>query len=264
MDKEHEIDAFLKDVIKDADTEKKVKELYEKAFGLDVVKPRLTETRKELSEIKTQHTALLGQIDELRQDYARGDLDSFFQKLEVPEEKVLQWCLDKVQYQQLPPEQRQVLDARKSAEQRAWDAEKRAQMLEQQMHERVSSAQGTVLQVALERPDVKTFAEAFDAKVGKPGAFRDAVCDLGEYAHMKSGGKSELTPEQAIQQVMQSYGVFIQAPSAMPAPQAPAPTPAPQAQPQVPVIPNVGGRAASPTKPKVKSLDDIKKLAASL
>jgi hypothetical protein len=58
MDKEHEFDAWLAPHIKDAETEKKAKELYEKAYGLDYVKPKYEASQKELEQYKTTYNSL--------------------------------------------------------------------------------------------------------------------------------------------------------------------------------------------------------------
>ncbi len=268
MDKEHEFHPFLKDAIKDADTEKQIREIYEKAYGLDHVKPKYQEARKEALSYKQEVEEIKGGITELRETYQRGDLDSFFSKLNIPEEKVLQWAVQKVEYMQLPPEQRQVLDKQRNAEQRAIELEKRLQTQDRDYSERISETKIYALQLSLDRADVKSFADQFDSQVGKPGSFRDAVIQVGEAAFTTKG--IDLTPEQAVNEVMQHYGKFFrpgQSTGTPPAPQAAAPgqppTPAaPRKEP--PVIPNVGGRSASPMKQKPKSLEDIKKLASQM
>ena len=264
MDKEHEIDEFVRGSIKDPETEKKIKELYEKAHGLDIVKPRLQATRQELQEMKGEVQQYRQGVDALRQDYTRGDFEAFFKRLNISEEKVLQWVLDKVNYNELPPEQRQGLDKQKSAEQRAWDAEQRAEQLSQQFEQHSQQSKGFALQVALEKPDVKTFAGTYESRTGKPGSFREAVCELGEYTWYKSQGQIDLTPEQAVQKLMEQYGSLLSGGS----PQAPAPGATPTQSSAtspgaIPTIPNVGGRSTSPTQSRPKNLDDIRKLAAS-
>lgn len=280
MDKEHEIDEFVRGAIKDQDTEKKVKELYEKAYGLDVVKPRFQETRERFKQLNEAHTSVMAGIQELRETYSRGDFDSFFKKLNIPQEKVLQWIIDKAQYNELPPEQRQVLDARKNAEQEAWDLRKQNQTLEQQYEEAATQARERALQVELVRPDIKAFSEAFDAKgfknrEGKPVSFLDAVIETGEYAWYASQGKVDLSPEQAIQEVMARWGAAVQPAQAQPKadPQlipvngaaGGQGAPASQTPRATSTIPNVAGRqTSSVAKSKPKSIEDLKKLAATM
>lgn len=264
MNQEKEFAPFLKDFIKDADTEKKIRELHEKADGLDVVKPKFIETRQQLQQVQAQHQNVLSSIEELRSHVTRGDFDSFFKRLSIPEEKILQWMHDKLTYNDLPPEQRQVLDARKSAEQRAWEAESRLQQLESKYSETVGSAKVNALETALQMPETTQFAQVYEARFGE-GSFRDAVIDQGDLALTRSGGKTDLTPQQAVQKVMAQHAYLAQLGQQPAAAEAqPGAQPPVGKQKAVPVIPNVGGKSSSPTKTQVKSLDDIRKLANSM
>lgn len=266
MDKEHEISESFRSIIKDSDSEKLVRELHEKAYGLDVVKPRFNELREKYRNVETEAKNYKDGIGELREHYTRGDFDSFFQKLNIPQEKVLQWVLDKAHYNELPPEQRQILDAKKSAEQQTHSLQKEKAQLQSQYEDAVVQAKAQNLQVALEKGDVRSFSEAFDARAGKPGSFLEEVIQRGELAWYSSRGKVELTPEQAINEVMSRYAGLVQQKSQQ-APVIPVqgaqgvtPAAAPQ-QVKTPTIPNVGGRqSSSVSKSKPRSLDDLKAL----
>jgi hypothetical protein len=270
LDKEHEMAPYFKDVIKDEKTEKEVRELYEKAMGLDVVKPKYQSTKQELEEVRAERDGLVGGINELRELYQNKDLDSFFGKLKVPFNTLLQYVAEKLEYQELPPEQRQVLDARKQAQRQAYEATKYASSQEQHFTEQMVQAKGYMLDLTLDRADVKSFADSYQGKTGK--AFRDAVIEYGTAVfHSRKdahGQPVDLTPDQAVKELMSHYGALMgvgQAPAATgasPAPhgaQAPAASGTP-AKAAPPVIPHVGGRQTSPTTQKPKSLDDLKKL----
>jgi predicted nucleic acid-binding Zn-ribbon protein len=269
MDKEHEIDEFVRAAIKDADTEKKIKEIYEKAYGLDVLKPRYQGLREKYQTSTQEVESFKKSIGELREHYQRGDLDSFFQTLNVPQEKILQWVLDKANYEQLPPDQRQILDAKRAAEQQAYSLGKEKQQLMQQHEEVLLQARAQSLQVALERPDVSEFAKSFEERAGKPGSFVEEIIAHGERTYYASQGKIDLTPEQAIKEVMDRWAPFVsQQPMQPPIiPANPGPGAAPQAQraapaaPKATTIPNVSGRQTTAvSKAKPKSIDDLKKL----
>ena len=259
----------MRGAVKDADTEKKIRELYEKAYGLDVVKPRFQETRQAFNELRQEHQQITHDIQELRGFYAKGDFDSFFEKLSIPQEKIFQWVLDKANYNELPPEQRQAMDQQRMANKRAETVEKQMQQLQSQYQEQISHATQYALDLAIERPEVKTFAQQFDERVGQPGAFRQAVIERGEWAWDKKG--VYLTPEQAIQEVFKLAGYVPAAAQPNPAPgaqavggqKAPAQTVVVQQQ-QKDVIPNVTGKGTSPAKSRPKNLEDLKKLAAQM
>lgn len=263
--KEHEVPAFLKGLMKDEASEKEVISLLEKAYGLEPVKQARAAIAKERDQVRGEFSKIQSTIQDVRQSYQRGDIDAFLEKLAIPQERMLQWALDKVNYSQLPPDQQRVLDERKLAERRAYAAEQQNMSMEQHIQEQSRQAKQVLLQSSLTRPDVNTFAQSFDTQAGKAGAFFEEVRATGELAWIQSNGKVDLTPDQAVEQVMNKWRKFLPAatasvPGTQPAPQAAAPvivnTPKPA------VIPNVQGRSSSPMKAGVRSLDDLRKLSA--
>jgi hypothetical protein len=272
LDKEHEIPEAFRGIIKDPDTEKMVKELHEKATGLDIVKPKLKEVRQERDQLASENYAIKREVQELRTMYQKDDLDGFFGKLKIPEEKILQWLAGKIRMKQqlagMSPEQRAMFERTQSDSQRAQELEARLQAMQAEANESRSTAMDLQLQTALSKPEVKTFAEAFDARKGA-GSFMNEVIDYGEWKSMQSG--KDISPEQAIQEVMARYGTFLtpaqqaaapQGQPAAPVEAAPAAQPAPQRQ-APPVIPAVTGRSNTPVKNKPKSIEDLKKLGQS-
>lgn len=260
-DKEHEFDKSIQTLIKDAQTESKIRELYEKSHGLDAVKANRQELRQENRQIKEELGAYKEEINELKHYYSQGDLDSFFQKLQIPENVIYQWVVDKAKLSQLPEDQQAVYNEKRQAALQNRTLEKRLQALEVSRQEAESQSKMYGLQSEFAKPDVAQFAKAFDSKMGKEHAFWEAVCELGEYVYLKSDGKQNLTPAQCVQQAMSAYSKFID-PTQMGAaqPTAGAPATAPQANP-VKVIPNVGGKSVSPTARKIKTLDELKEYA---
>lgn len=266
MDKEMEIPEAFRGAIKDVETEKMAREIFEKAHGMDHIKARFHETREQFKSVKTENDSYKQGIQELREAFSKNDFDSFFKRLQIPEEKVLQWVIDKAQYNQLPPDQKRVLDEKRAAEQRAGLLEKQNTEYQQQYQEQAVQAKTFALQVALEKPDVQQVASQFDQRAGKSGAFKDAVIQAGEYAWLKSNGQVDLTPEQAIQQVLAYWGTQTPSNPAQPPiipmqgmTQQQVAAPKPQA---APTIPNVAGKqTASVSKPKPRSIDDLKQLA---
>lgn len=272
LDKEFEIPDSFRGLMKDETSSKEVRELFEKAHGLEPIKAQRDEFRTKAKEFADGYQGVMGQIQEAREMYARGDLDSFFQKLQVPQEKILQWVWDKVQYNQLGPEQRQLIDSQKSAERRALDLEKQNQELSRGYETQVQQAMRISLDSALARADIQPVIQNFDSRPGKQSgdpSFRDLVINHGELTWLRTQGKVTLSPEQAVQEVIRAYGLSgTQAPQPAQTPpqqvvppansqQAPA---APKAPPRTPVIPNVAGRAASAMPKKPKSLAEIKAL----
>ena len=262
MDQEKEIPEKFRELIKDAESEKEVRELFEKAYGLEYAKPKHEALQQTFAKVQSEHNYLLGSVQELRECYNRGDLDTFFQKLNIPKERVLQYALDKVNYEQLPAEQKQLLDARRNAELQNSALQRQNQYMQQQLQQQTVQARQYALDSELVGPEVKSMVEAFDQRFGKPGAFRNEVINRGQLAWFQSQGKVDLTPRQAIQEVIRLYGLDQQQ---QPAAATVAPQESGGARPRVSTIPNVGsGRSASPLKQKPRSIEDLKKIAADM
>ncbi len=263
MDAEHEMDEYFRQFVKTPDDEKKFREIYEKAYGLDVVKPKFQATRQQLQETRGQLEGVKTQIGDLASAYQRGDFEGFFKTLGVPEEKILQWVIDKAQYKQLPPEQRQALDAKRNAEDRVFQLERQFQTVQKQYEAQATQVKAQGLQVALERPDVKQFVSSYDSKRGA-GSFYNEVIQHGEYVWFQSKGRVDLTPDQAVQAVLERYQAFAPVQN----PNQPPVIPAdgnPQGSPRSKPLPNLAGRnSTSVGKIKPRSLEDLKKLAAEM
>jgi hypothetical protein len=252
--KEYEIDEFLRGAIKDADTEKKVKELYEKAYGLDLVKPRFHETREKYQTLESSVKAVMSAKDK--------DLDKFFKLVDLPEEKLLKYVWDKLQYQQLPDEQRQLIEAQRTERERAETLEQKYQQAQEFIAQQAVQARTVELRSVLTRPEIQSVASAFDARVGQPGAFEAEVVARGKLAYYTTG--KDIPAEQAVQEVLSILGhQQAQAPQAQATPAQPQQQQAPQVREKPPVIPAVSGRTTSPAFKAPESIEDLKRLARS-
>lgn len=282
MDQEHEIPEKFRELIKDATTEKEVREIFEKAYGLDHQKPKYEQLKTKHTEVERNFNDVLGAVQDLRSVYQQAVstgnlllLDDFFDRLKIPDQVILQYALAKVQYGELDPEARKAYDQQVFAQKRLLDLEKQNQGYSQQAMSAATHAKGALLDSCLARPDIQAIAQAFESAPGrKPGDFRKSVCEHGEYVWFKTNGQMDLSPEEAIQQVMQRFGVSAPQPGSqqvsIPNTAANPTTTAPQQgnpaattaapRPAAPVIPNVASRAASPMKPRPKSIADLRKL----
>ena len=263
--KEHEIPEVLRSVIKSEKEEKYLKDIFQKAYGIEPIKERLNSIRGEFQQLQQSYTSIMDQVGEARTAYQRGDMDTVFDTLKISPEKVLQWAVEKVQLSQMPPEQRQALEARRMAEQRAYQLEKQASLSEQQAMQQQAQHLGQMLELVLERPDFNAVAQAYDSRKAKPGSFRELVIRVGESEHALTG--KLLTPLEAAQKAMEWIGEMPKpaqpAVEATPAPQATATpaTPTTKKPTTLPNMANAGARTGSaPAKSKVKTLDDIKKV----
>lgn len=251
---EREFDEFVRSAIKDADTEKKARELYEKAYGLDFIKPKYEDLKKKYPEMEGQYSKLNGTVNEIL-DLKDKDLGAFFEAVRLPEDKVAQWMLEKIKKLDLPPEQRQVYDQLEETRRQNMAMEKQFQMLETQHKQQAVQARTLELETVLQRPDINSFAQAFDTARKTPGSFKEEVKKCG-HDEFKVNGR-DLSAEEATSIVMSRYnGLF--------SPQASVESPSVSVEQPLPVIPRLNGKAVSATGKKPRSIDDLKKISASL
>lgn len=268
LSKEFEIPKEFQSLVKDKDSEKMVKDVFEKAFGIDTIKEKATQTRAERDQFANENAEIKSSIDGMRAIYKEAvasnnflKLDDFFARLNIPEQHIMQYVLAKVQFSNLPPEQQQMIRGQMEADKSAAVASQQVEQLsarEQTMGQRL---RGLELNVELAKPETQSIAVAFDAQAGKPGAFRDQVAAMGELAWYRE--QVDLTPEQAIQRVVATFG--LKAPTAplvaaATAPAAPVPPEKKVIMREASTIPNIQGRSSSPLKKGPRSIADLEKL----
>ena len=259
LDKELEFDEFVKGAIKDADIEKKVRDLYERAHGLDSVKQDRQTLRSELSQAK-EKIATTDQALETLGDFVRkGDFDSFFENLQIPKQSILQYALELVQREQWSPQQRAQWEASRQAQQQAMHYQTENQQLEARQQQLMVQQKEFELSTVMSKPDITQVAQAYDAGMRQPGAFRQYVIRMGQLLEAQG---QDVSADQAVQEAVRHLRAVnpqlgASGATAMPGQGAPA-----VVQPnQKPVIPNVQGRGASPVRSTVRNLNDLKKLA---
>lgn len=251
--KEHEFDEFVRGAIKDAETEKKVRELYEKAYGLDVAKPRHEQVKGEFQKLRTEHDALRKDVEKFT--YLRdNDIKGFFKATGVKEDTILQTALEILKRREMSPEERQRMDAYEGSTEKTYTLERQVADLKEMIQSGERERLRRDLDSTLERADIKTVVDAFDARVGTPGAFRKEMCDRGDLHYQKTG--EVLSPEAIASEMVKMFGPMVMPTQGTPNQAAPG-----QSGKPAPVIPNVASRGVTPTTKKPTSLAELKQLA---
>lgn len=253
-DKEMEFDPWLHGAIKDADTEKKARELYEKAFGLDYVKQDRSRLRDENGNLRTERDSVMSQVNQLISLRDKGDLDTFFEKVGLDEDKLLRHALQIVQRRNNPEADAQYRQSRQFAQQNDAFTSREAQLNEQLMTVQ-RTAKEFELRQAMSRPDVIAAMDDFDARLGS-GAFQSEVIRRGLLAWTTN--QQDISAEQAVSEVLQLIGFQGNASQgsqmATPANQVVQPT----TQQQKPTLPNIQGRGTSPVAKTPRSIADLR------
>jgi hypothetical protein len=267
--KEKEVDEFWKPLIKDAESEKKVKEVFTRADAFDDMKGRYETASVEHQKVLTQYTALDRDVRRVTKFLNSGDLDNFFSSLRVSDDMLLQHLQRKAEIAKLSPMQQQAYQ--QGIQARAENLIQQETMEELQSNYTNQRVQARTMQLdmVMMRPEVQTAASGWDQKMGL-GAFRQLVIDEAVKHYYST--KQDLPAENAVALVLQKFGKLLEQPAPQaPVVQTPATAAAPaQAAPQAPqttvvqgkpVIPNVNGRGTSPVKQAPKSLADLRKMA---
>lgn len=258
-DKETELDdPFLKALIKDADSEKKVKEIAQKFLGFDTVKERHEKTKTDYASYQSQTQPIVQYYNTASKMLQNNDLGSFFNLLRIPDEVVFRYAVARAEEAQLPAAQREQINQQRQVAQERNYLQEQNQSLQSSAQQQLSEFRNQELNWVAARPEVAPVVQAFDAKNGQ-GAFRNLVRDKALAHFTATGGKEDLTAEQAVGEVIKLIGSFVNN-GAQPTPGS-SPT-QPQLIPQngtPPIIPNVPSRSTSPVRKQVRSISDLKK-----
>jgi hypothetical protein len=252
-----ELPDIFKPLVKDADTEKMLRDLHEKSSSLDFIKSGRARAQQEREAAVGELNELKAGLGELRQYVESKDLESFFGALQIPEQLVLEYALAKAQYAQMSPEQRASYDAQVNHNKRMVELERQNRQLQEQYSNATTQAREVELDMVLGRPDVSQVAQAFDMRVGRQGAFKAEVIRRGQ--HYALTANQDVPAEAVVGELLGLYSPLV-AQAAQPVATVPGMVQASKK----PVIPNIAGKGASPVKAAVRSIADLRRRAAEL
>lgn len=254
LDQEKEFDEFVRGVIKDSDTEKKVRELYEKAYGLDVVKPKLHKTREELEAVRGEWTPIKESIEVLKTHVKNKDFDAFFKDLNIPEHMIMQWAVQKAQYNDLSPQDKQRYDSEIELRRRNSELERELSSTSSKASEASVNLKRMELDYSLQNPEVNQIMRDYDAQKGQVGAFRDEVIRYGIAMEASSG--KDVSAKEAVEALL---GLMGRVPGRSSGQMSPQPqSPETIQVPTKPVIPNLKSRSGVPVKKSPQSFDELR------
>lgn len=258
---EKELDPFFHSLVKDPESEKRVKELFTKVDAFDFVKQKKEALEAEHGSLRGDYEAVNETVSRFNQAVKNDDLSSAFRVAGITKDQVFKWAQRQIALMDMPPEQRQQLEQSEQIKEQKYSLEQQVANLQKQYETQSVQARTTQLEMALGRPQVAQFAEAWDNQSGEPGAFRQFVVDEAKKVFFETN--EDMSPEKAVNYVMQRFAKFLNVgQTAGQPPQAGVVQSVPQNA--KPVIPNITGKASSPIKQVPRSLDDLKKIAKSL
>ncbi len=250
------MDEFFRTLIKDSESEEKVRKTLQKAEAFESQTQRHEKLKQDHDSLSTRFTGIDKSLKQLSKHLNEDDLESFCSALKIDDQKILRYAQRLLQRMEMDPNQRAEQDRIRNDRLRAHQLEEQNQQLQTDFSKQQAEAGLLQTEMLLSRPEYAQVAQSFDNHVKRDGAFFEEVCKQGMIAHKMTG--KVLTPEEAVQAALNVWGPFLnQAP-----PQAQV-----QQQQQIqrqqppPTLPNISGRASSPIKQPVRSIADLKKLA---
>lgn len=258
-DEEKEIDEFFRGLIKDEESEKKVKEIFGKAYALDAQKAKNEQVREQFSEVSQKYGNIDKSLKQLSRYVQNKDLGSFFEAVQIPEHMVFEFVKQRLAQMEAPPEQRAEMQRIEQERKQFLTLQQENEELKERYSSETVQARGLELDTALSSPGVSTITEKFDASLGK-GAFKKAVIDHGIVTYQMTG--KEIPVYQAVQETAARWqGLFAQSQQAASEQIQASAQAQTSAMAPPPTMPNVSGRSTSPIKSGPRSIDDLKKLA---
>lgn len=261
LDEEKEFDDWIRPAI-NKENESKVRELFEKAYGLDTVKGKLQSERAEREKYQGEFENLAGQVQAIM-GLRKQDLGKFFAKTGLSRDEVLRWALREAERQEalkdLPPEVKEIYNKFGTIETQNEELRQQIEAIQNGHFDTSVQARTRELDTVLSRPEVLAMASEYDARAGKPGAFRKQVIRHGQAEFQDT--QRDLSAEEAVKEVVSILGLSQAASPAAKPNESAAPTKKVIVQAKPNVLPNVGAGASSASAMQPKSIDDLRKLA---
>lgn len=278
MDEEKEIPEAFRALIKDEASEKEVREIFEKAYGLDHAKPKHETVKKELGEVKQAHQQVSTRMAQWEGNLKRletaahaapesPDFEQFLSFWKIPDDTLYKYVQRKLEYQEelaaLSPAQRaQVEQAQRTEAQTRQVLTQNQQLQQAYAQQALQTRLGQVDQLVYSRPDIAEVAQQYCAGKKDPSAFKTLVQTVAKQVYFTTG--KDISVEDAIRETMSQLGYEESDAAPATSPQAPAAAPAPlttAAQRKLPVIPTVGsGSGAAPVKKVAGSIAELREM----
>lgn len=261
-DSEGEFDEVVKAAIKSKEDEEKWQKLYAKAHGFEFVQNGRETARNELTQYKTQWQPIVDMALKANKAYASDDIESLLEVIGVPYDKIQKLVFSKLQQQELPQEQRQILEQNRMLAREKAQYGEQLSSLEQKNLQIQSEMLHNELSHEMSKPDVSTFQQAFDAKNGQ-GAFEQEIKARGSYIYHSQNGRIA-RPSEVVQEIINKFGFGFQPATNQTPTQTTAMPQAQSVQKPKPTIPVASGGGGSPTYQSYKSTSDLEKRLAEL
>lgn len=245
-------DPYFKSIIKDQESERKVRDLYERAQNMVTYKEKMAELEPKYQQINQKYSQLDGTIKKLAQYYDQDEMDLFIKTLGVDKNKLIQWVAKDLQYSMLPEDQKKLYDEKRTYKHQTMEMEEKLNYYKQKDEMEAVAARSFQLDNELGRADIQSVASQYDSIYGN-GSFKQEVIRAGQFEWLTRG--QDLSAADAVQIAFQKAKPIVdrlQGVGTNLQPSAPKPR----------IITNVAGNSSmSPSKARPRNLDELRAMA---
>jgi hypothetical protein len=259
LDKEHEFDDFIRGSVT-KENEQKIRELYEKAYGIEHVKTKYNNLKTDYDQalqVKAKYDEQQKALQYLGKMVNNRDYNSLFKQLKIGDKDIINYALERVNYQELPEDQKREYDRNIESRQRLSDLEYQNQELLSQSQNSAAQARDQEINNLLATDQMQDIVKSFDERAGKPGSFKMEVIRRGAMMHQMTG--HDPRTEDVVQEVAKLYGHTPGTGTANA-----QTTPQNTVVSAKPTLPKVRAGSNSPARKLPRSLDDLRKAAAAM
>lgn len=276
-DKHLEIPEAFRPLIKDKESERSVREIFEKVDGFERTKARAEKYESEVKEVSQQFrqwqedaTPYIQRVNEATKLMQAKDYDSFFELIGVPEQEIQQWMYNKLKATgpDADPMQRQMYQQQIQARKQSYEFENQQNQYKQKYEE--SEKQRLAIETKLyqdeyvrvtAQPEVAGVVSFVNSTWGEQAFLKEAVAIATQ---RRMDGQPFQSAAEAVNAVVEKYKPLLGSANISAGEANRAANQAAQktgGSGKLPVIPRIEGQDMSPVKSKPKTLAELKELA---
>lgn len=273
VDKEYEIPEWVAKNVSNEEEAKELREVYEKAHGIDFIKSKNEHLKTEVNEFKEKYETNENVLKYMDNLVTNKDVANIQKMTRLSDDDILQRAHEILQVKDLTPEQQQAYNNQVEARNQLYQQKLENDRLTAQIGSTQAQSHEQSLNSELSKPEVQEIMNFYDGKLGKVGSFKEKIIGYAANIERETGGKTVLTPEQAVNAILGEVKPFFIPNQATKEEQVPVEEAQAPAQPQAmaaqadprkkPVIPKISGGQKSPAKRVFKSIQDLKDHAAT-
>lgn len=264
-DQEKEFDDWIKPLVNE-ENEAKIREVMEKAHGIDFIKEKLNNTRQEAATIQMEHQNLVQGIQQLQSAIKSNSVHDIKNVLGISNQDIKNWAVEVLRYEEMNPQDRQIYDNSFKYRQEAELYKTQSQTLADQMSEIKSKqllyeVKNTITSDPSKSEFVQQLNERLKPIYGEDGFIRE-VGMVGSTFFRQNG--FELDASQAVDFVLKKFGYTeqIKTPTIPKQVVESKPVPVKVITKNDNTIPNPkSSGSGSPASKKITSVEQLKKLA---